>query len=185
QHTGLVTEDDRVKPLPAGDDLDVGLVVVVGVDRGVGEHDLGRDPQPGVAGDTHHPGQLVEVEQAVEDPQAVDAMAGQGLDPQFDDAARGDAHADHTVAAGPGPQQRVRHGRPHEVEALPGVLSAIADEDLEDRATGAVDDPVTDGVDLGRDRQDVSGPHAHAPQALLPVAERLIDDLHGGQGQSP
>src|ERR1700753_3902480 len=43
--------------------------------------------------------------------------------------------------------------------------------------TSKIDDAVAGGVDQRRDREDLPGPHAHAPVALLAVAEALVDDL--------
>src|SRR5581483_7552474 len=94
---------------------------------------------------------------------------------------RDEAHAGGDVA-----ERRARHRRPDEAEPLPRVLLVEAHRDCHVRARAEVDRVEADPVDRRRDRDDVFGGQAgRAPQALVSVSRRRIDDADDLAALSP
>ncbi len=180
QDAGLVAEDDRVGHAGGGHALHEGDVVLVGVHRREAEVDLRRGDHARDLGDLRDVQHLVHVVQAVEDPEAADAVLGERADPQLDDRMRRDAHADDAVGARARPQDRARQRGVDRVEVGPWVALQVADEHLERRGPGQIHHAVARGLDRVGHGQDVAGVHAHAPQRLLPVTQRLVDELDVG-----
>src|SRR6185437_14700087 len=177
EHAGLVAENDRGWDVRVGERLDHLRVVLVGVDRRQAEVHLRGGSEAGVARLLRHVEHLGGVVQAVEDPEALDTVLGERADPQLDDRVGGDAHAHHAVAPRARSQNGVGERRSDGVEPLPRVLAVVSDLHLERRAAGEVHHAVARAVDRVGDRQHLARAQAHAPEALLAVAQGLVDEL--------
>ncbi len=183
EHAGRVVEQDRVDVRADGQLVGLVGVVLVGVDRRQREHDRARDLGAELLRDLREPVHLVDVEQHVVDPEAAAAVHVEPAHPRVHQGVRRDAEGHRGVRAHTGADLRARHRLHQQIEACPRVLAAVLDETLEHRRAGEIDHAVAGAIDDRGDRQCMAGLHAHAPQALLPVAHRLVEEFdmcHGG-----
>ena len=175
EHSGLVAEDDRLDRRLLGELGDDARVVLVRMHRRFAEGDLRRRRDAVRARHAGHLSDLLRVVQAVEDPDASDAVFRQGREPQLDHRIGCDRHPHDPVRSHAGAQRRARQGRPHRVEPRPRVNAPEAHEHLEVRAAGDVDRVVAGRIDQVRHGEHVARLHAHPPVALLTVPQRLVD----------
>src|SRR5581483_5513046 len=75
------------------------------------------------------------------------------------------------------PDGAVGQALDEEVGARPGVVVEGPQQHLEHAGAGEVDDLEARPVEVGECRRGLEGPHPQAPQALLPVAEGLVDEV--------
>ena len=175
EHSGLVAEDDRLDRRLLGELGDHPRVVLVGMHRRVAEGDLRRRRDAVRARHAGHFLDLPRVVQAVEDPDASNAVLCQGPEPQLDHRIGCDRHSHDPVRPHARAQRRARQGRPHRVEPRPRVDAPEAHQHLEVRAAGNVDRVVSGRIDQIRHGEHVARLHAHPPVALLAVPQRLVD----------
>src|SRR5581483_11296784 len=102
------------------------------------------------------------------------------------DAAEGEAHhvlvarlpGDEAHARGDEVEGRLRQRRPHEADQLPWVLAMEPDGDGHVRARREVERMEADRLHRRRNCKDLAGGEAGgAPEALVAVARRRVDDL--------
>ena len=127
----------------------------------------------------HDPGEEVEalgVDLVVADPEAAAAVGHRAADPEGDDVQRG-VDVERGEAGGHVRPADVgaRHGLLQEADALPGVLAVVARLDHEAVAAHGGDGLVAHVVHGRRDGRDHVGAHQETPEALLRVADGLVD----------
>ena len=172
-----VLEVDRVGDPPTHELTHPCREPLVGVDRADAVHDRRHHLTTDIGDDATQALHLVHVVEAVVDPEAVDAMFGQRADPQVHQRIGSEPELGDAVAAAPCSQSRGGHPRTPQIEAVPRILAVVAHHAFEDRAAGEVDDAVPGLVDVLRYCGEVRDLHPHAPEALLPISQGLVDDL--------
>src|SRR3984957_13729238 len=149
------------------------------------EHDRPRDFGTELFGDFGEPVHLVDVEEDVIDPDAAAAVAAELPHPRIHQRIRRYAEGDGSVRPHAAANSRARHSGNEKVKALPRILAAGADHHFKKRGPCQIDDSKTATIDEWRDWQRHAGLHAHAPEALLAVAHRLVEEFDMGHVRPP
>ena len=118
--------------------------------------------------------QVAQVVHGIEDAEDVDAVLRRPLDKPADHVIGIVPVAEDVLAAKEHLLRGVGHGRLQGSQALPGVLTEVADAGVESCAAPGLERPVADLVELLGDRQHVVQAHAGREQGLMGVAQ---DDL--------
>src|SRR6266849_3358823 len=165
KYSGSILKIDSICACPRGHFPHSVGKVLVGVNGTDAEHDSGHDlcALPG-----HYladPAHLIHVVHAVVDPEALNAVPDQGLDPQVHQRVWGEPELCDTVVPRSGSQCRGWHPLPPEVEPLPRILVVVPHHALEQRARGYINASEPSPVDVLRRRRRHSGADPHAPQA--------------------
>ena len=175
QHATRVVKQDRVDIRRGGEPVRLVGIVVVGVHRAQREHDGARHLRAELLGHFGETVSLVDVEEHVVDPEAAAAVHAKLPHPHVHQCVGRDAEGDARIAAHAAADRAVGHGIDQEIEPLPRVLAAMADQHLEEARSGEVHHAVACPVDHRRDGERHAGLHAHAPQALLPVPHGFVE----------
>ena len=153
----------------------------IGVDWAYGIHQ--RQHHFGIVflGDLGEAMQLVEVAmQRIVYPETAYTVLAEATYPQVHQRVGRHRHGDDAVATQPSTHAHVGHGLHDQVQSLPGIFVGVAHHDFEHGTADVIDDGITGFVHQWRDGQRHAGLHAHAPQALLAVAQGLVDDFDMG-----
>ena len=178
QHAGSVVDDEAIDRRVVGEQTRLAGVERIGVHRAQRVHQRGHHLGIELLGHRCQTMGFVDVPmQHIVDPEAAHAVAAQAPHPEVHQAVGRDRHRDDPGVAHAPAHARIRHRGDQQVEAGPGVLGKVAHHDFHHRAAHQVDHLVAGAVDQRRDRQRHAGAHLHAPQALLAVAQRGVDEL--------
>ena len=117
-----------------------------------------------------------DIVQGVEDAEDIDAVDGGALDEPFQHVVGIVPVANQVLSAQQHLQPGVGHGGAEGAEPLPRIFFQEAQTGVERGAAPDLKRPVSDGVQLLRDRQHVLGAHARGEEGLMPVAKGDIGD---------
>jgi hypothetical protein len=123
--------------------------------------------------------QVSEVVERVEDAEDVDAVNGAALDEFLDEVVGVMPVAEDILAAEQHLLRRVRHRRFQAADALPGVLTEVANAGVERRTAPGLDGPEAELVEFAGDGQHVVDPHPRCQKALVRVAQHKFGDAEG------
>ncbi|CAB4852716.1 unannotated protein [freshwater metagenome] len=152
-----------------------------GVVMDVGEpvHDRGHRGTPGLVDDLRQPQQRGHVVKTVVDPEARHAVLDQSADPEIHDGVGGEPHPHDVARAHSAANTVVREVRHQEVRGGPGILAELPKQNCEHPWAGEIDDLESGAVQVRQGLRRLVGAQSDAPQTLLPIAERLVDELDG------
>ena len=177
EHAGGVVEEQPVDLLDRDDLGRPGGEVVVGVDRRLAEEDRSHDLRAVLLRDPREAGEVLHAVEHVVDPVGAHAVLVQAAHPQVHQRVRSHAEGDRGVAAHAAAHRRAVNRAAEQVEPRPRILAAVLDEHLHEGAGGRIDDPKAAAVEDVGHRERHARLHAHAPEALLTVAQRLLNEL--------
>ena len=180
QHPGGVVEEHAVDLRHARRSPPPCRQVARRVDRGLAEEHGPDDLGAVFLGDARQPREVLDAVEDVVDPVRAHAVLVEAPHPQVHQRGRRDAERHGGVAAHAAAHRRAADRAAQQVEPLPRVLAAVLDQHLHERAGGRVDDLEARAVEHVGDGQRHAGLHAHPPQALLAVADRLVQQLDAG-----
>ena len=122
-------------------------------------------------------GEIVEVVQAVERDEAIDAARHQPLNPESMDIERLKLEAER-AAASRNDLERPLHVPAEQPDPIPWVVLEVADTGIEVDRAHDLERLEADPVHPFHDRAHHRGRHPSCPQALVPVPQGRIDELH-------
>jgi len=116
----------------------------------------------------------------------VTPSAAQQVEGQLEQVGRRAVEADEALAGGQETERGLGRGAAQRIEPRPRILAVVAHRSGHQRARGRLDRVVAHLADRRRDTLDRACAHARqAPQALVAVAQRDIDEAHVGHDSSP
>jgi len=177
EHSCSVVEQDPVDLCNSGDLGGLRGEMVIGVDRGLAEEHGSDDLGAVLLRDPAEATEIVETVEDIVDPVGANAVLVEAPHPEVHQRVRCHAERDRGVAAHPAPHRRPPDRAAKQVQAFPRILAAVLDQHLHERAGGSIDRAEAGAIEGAGHWKRHSRLHAHAPQALLPVAERRIEKL--------